>query len=186
MEIFGLLASGDAFAKGAAYAVLPGTHTKWVRVEAGHVRDFFTSMGGELFDRLVERSLLSSVLGAEQASDRDESFARGVERGAAEGGGLSRLLFGVRAQVLRGALEQRDAASYARGLLIGAEIADALRLYPEVKGQGAIPLLGNAALCSLYERALERFGIRARAVDAHACVASGYRALHAQVLKDGS
>ena len=78
---------------------------------------------------------------------------RGVAAGRARQLGLGTLLFGARAQVVRGALAKADAASYIRGLLIGSEIADALAVYPTVR-DGVIPLIGNRALCqSVCERA---------------------------------
>jgi 2-dehydro-3-deoxygalactonokinase len=138
-------------------------------------------MGGELFDQLAERSLLSRVLQSEPAVPSSDSFLRGAQRGAAEGTGFARLLFGVRAQVLRGVLPEQSAASYARGLLIGAEIQDAIKLYPQILEQRSLPLVGNPALCELYVRALAQFGIRAHVVDGASCLEQAYRALHAQV-----
>jgi 2-dehydro-3-deoxygalactonokinase len=181
MEIFGLLARENVRA-GVFHAVLPGTHTKWVRIKEARVSDFFTSMGGELFDRLAQRGLLSSVLSREHAGEQAISssawFVRGVKRGAAEGTGLARQLFGVRAQVLRGTLRKACAPSYARGLLIGAEIEDALRFYPEIREQSSIALVGNPALCELYVKALAQFGLRAQVVDGASCLAEAYRVLH--------
>ncbi len=182
MEIFGLVALQGEGTRNL-HAVLPGTHTKWVRVSDGCVSEFFTSMGGELFDRLAERSLLSAVLETEQTAPSGEWFARGVERGAAEGTGLGRLLFGVRAQVLRGGLPKTHAASYARGLLIGAEIEDAIRLQPEIRAQASIPLVGNPALCELYRGALAQFGMGAHIVDGASCLLEAYRILHGYVLR---
>ncbi|MEJ0087214.1 MAG: 2-dehydro-3-deoxygalactonokinase [Pseudomonadota bacterium] len=181
MEIFGLVALQGA-ATPTLHAVLPGTHTKWVRVSDGSVSEFFTSMGGELFDRLAEKSLLSSVLDKEQSAISDEWFARGVERGAAEGTGLGRLLFGVRAQVLRARLPKAHAASYARGLLIGAEIEDAIRMQPQIRSQASIPLVGNPALCELYRGALAQFGVGAHLVDGASCLLEAYRILHHNVV----
>jgi 2-dehydro-3-deoxygalactonokinase len=182
MEIFGLLAAQGAQAEGDTYIALPGTHTKWVRVSGQRVMEFFTSMSGELFDRLAQQSLLTAVMVGAATSAADEAFARGVERGASGRSGLGRLLFGVRAQVLRGKLERRHAASYARGLLIGAEIEDALRLYPKIKTQRELRLLGNSALCALYEAALGMFGVGVRVVDSARSLAAGYGALHTEVV----
>ena len=133
------------------WVALPGTHTKWARLEKGRVVDFFTSMSGEIFDRLTAKGLLASIVDGEAADG--PVFLRGVAAGRARQLGLGTLLFGARAQVVRGALAKSDAASYIRGLLIGSEIADALAVYPTVR-DGVVPLIGNRrALSALCERA---------------------------------
>ena len=62
------------------WVALPGTHTKWARVEQGRVTDFFTSMSGEIFDRLTTKGLLASIVEGE-ATDGVE-FLRGVDAGS--------------------------------------------------------------------------------------------------------
>ncbi len=177
IEIFGLLHAGIGSDHGECHLVLPGTHTKWVRVSSGRVVEFFTSMGGDLFDSLSGRSLLSSMLVNESAVD--QAFLRGVRRAFEEAAGLPRLLFGVRAQVVTGSLSKSDAPAYTRGLIIGTELSDALRLYPTLARQAAIPLLGNSALCGLYAKALATLGIRAEVAEPLLPLVRGYTALHA-------
>jgi 2-dehydro-3-deoxygalactonokinase len=87
------------------------------------------------------------------------------------------LLFGARAQVVRGVLTKKDAASYIRGLLIGSEIADALAVYPMMR-DGVVPLIGNAALSHLYASALSAAGVRSETIDSRAVCLRGFRALH--------
>ena len=115
------------------WVALPGTHTKWARLENGRVVDFFTSMSGEMFDRLTANGLLASIVDGEAADG--PVFLRGVAAGRARQLGLGTLLFGARAQVVRGVLAKAEAASYIRGLLIGSEIADALAVYPTVRDE---------------------------------------------------
>jgi 2-dehydro-3-deoxygalactonokinase len=157
------------------WVALPGTHTKWARLERGRVVDFFTSMSGEIFDRLTAQGLLASIVDGEA---RDGAvFLEGVGAGRTRHLGLGTLLFGARAQVVRGALAKADAASYIRGLLIGSEIADALAVYPTLR-DGVVPLIGNAALCRLYASALAASGVRSEAIDSRAACLRGFRALH--------
>ena len=157
------------------WVALPGTHTKWARLEQGRVVDFFTSMSGEMFDRLTEKGLLASIIDGEAADG--PVFLRGGAAGRERQLGLGTLLFGARAQVVRGVIKKADAASYIRGLLIGSEIADALAVYPMVR-DGVVPLIGNRALCRLYASALTAAGVRTEAVDSRTACLRGFRALH--------
>jgi 2-dehydro-3-deoxygalactonokinase len=171
IELMGLAALRAA----DGWVALPGTHTKWARLENGQVVDFFTSMSGEIFDRLTSRGLLASIVAGEAADGA--VFLQGVAAGRARKLGLSTLLFGARAQVVRGAVAKADAASYIRGLLIGSEIADALAVYPSLR-DGIVPLIGNSALCRLYASALAAADVRSETVDSRAACLRGFRALH--------
>ena len=157
------------------WVALPGTHTKWARLENGRVVDFFTSMSGEIFDRLTTQGLLSSIVDGEAADG--PVFLKGVSAGRARHLSLGTLLFGARAQVVRGALAKSDAASYIRGLLIGSEIADAMSVYPTL-GDGVIPLVGNRPLCHLYASALGAAGVSSELIESRAACLRGFRALH--------
>ena len=63
------------------WVALPGTHTKWARLENGRIVDFFTSMSGEIFDRLTAKGLLASIVDGEAADG--PVFLRGVAAGRA-------------------------------------------------------------------------------------------------------
>ncbi len=157
------------------WVALPGTHTKWARLEKGRVVDFFTSMSGEIFDRLTANGLLASIVDGEAADG--SLFLRGVAIGRARHLGLGALLFGARAKVVRGSLARSDAASYIRGLLIGSEIADALAVYPKLN-DGVIPLIGNRALCRLYASALAAAGVSSELIESREACVRGFSALH--------
>lgn len=164
VQIFGAL---DLDARGELLFCLPGTHTKWARVEGARVLGFSTSMTGELFALLREHSVLSRFAG--QGRDDAQSFDRGLLR-ARDSGGLLHQLFGVRAAVLAGELAAQSSASYLSGLLIGAEVAAMLgALAPKV----AVRLVGSPALTTLYERALRHFGQTWRTLDGDAAAARG-------------
>ena len=93
----------------------------------------------------------------------------------------ARHLFGVRAQVIRSKLSKSDASSYARGLLIGAEIADALPRYFQEETDEPIPLVGNEYLCRLYAIALDSYSIKSVIRPAPEVSARGFLALHASI-----
>lgn len=167
-ELLGLLAAGSL--QGASIVALPGTHTKWVAVQDGRIGEFMTAMSGELFDRLASGGVLASVLSG--PGEDGPAFRAGV-RSAVEGHhGLSTLLFGVRARFIRGVLPRQEASAYLRGVLIGAELADARRLFPAL-ATCAVPLVGSAAVCALYEAALQEIGIASHVVASADAVARG-------------
>lgn len=170
-ELLGLIAVGH----GNGLAALPGTHTKWVRLAGGRVVDFFTSMSGEIFDRLTAKGLLASIVEGEAAAG--PAFLEGVAAGRARKLGLGTLLFGARARVIRRELQRADAASYIRGLLIGAEIADALAAYPDL-AKASLPLTGSGPLSRLYAAALTANGIGSRIIDSRDACVRGFRVLH--------
>jgi 2-dehydro-3-deoxygalactonokinase len=171
IEMMGLAVLGTS----DGWVALPGTHTKWARLERGRVVEFFTSMSGEIFDRLTQKGLLASIVDGE-AKD-GPVFLKGVAAGRARKLSLGTLLFGARAQVVRGFLSKADAASYLRGLLIGSEIADAMAVYPTA-GDAAVPLIGNRVVCTLYASALNAAGIASEIVDSRTACLRGFRALH--------
>lgn len=129
---------------------LPGTHTKWVRVEEGRVGAFSTSMTGDLFRAIRESTILHSV--AQHAPDDEDAFLRGVAR-ARQDGELGHQLFGVRTLVLTGKMNETSASSYLSGLLIGREVKEMARKDDDIH------LIGEAALCVLYQEALREFGV---------------------------
>ena len=160
------------------FVALPGTHTKWVRFGGGQLRDFFTSMSGEMFDRLTSSGLLASIVEGE--AHAGEAFYEGVRLGSERALGLGTLLFGARARVIRGQLARSEASSFIRGLLIGSEIADALAMHPGLK-DASVPLIGSGPVCQLYAAALERLGVRSSFVDSRVACLMGFSALHRAV-----
>jgi 2-dehydro-3-deoxygalactonokinase len=159
---------------GDGWCVLPGTHSKWVLVEAGRVVWFATFMSGELFDVLVQHSVLT--LGKEQPepadADGSAAFLRGVDYALgldAESGGFLKRLFSTRSLVARGELSKPEAREYLSGLIIGGELREALASLPgSARSRGAVRsapgsvlLLGSGELARRYARAFERAGIEA-------------------------
>jgi 2-dehydro-3-deoxygalactonokinase len=115
--------------------LLPGTHSKWVRMAEGRVADFATFMTGELFDLLGRHGTLAAAAGAEHAgadAHQPEAFGQGLQAGADVA--LSHALFGCRARVVTGALPPEQARAYLSGLLIGAEWHELRR-----RGAGHLP-----------------------------------------------
>ncbi len=165
-QLVGLLAASPALAQRAT-VVMPGTHSKWVQLHAGRVQHFATRMTGELYALLRAHSVLSRAMAGTAPADGDAAaFDRGVAAArAAEGADLARLLFGVRALGLFGELAPAAAPDYLSGLLIGAEVLAGLRALPATPADGPVALVGEAALCERYARALAGCGRSAHRCD---------------------
>jgi len=155
-----------------AVVVLPGTHSKWTVVTDGVIRGFATYVTGELYAVLREHSILGRLMGA--GPFEAEAFDRGVDTGlAAPPGALPHQLFAARTLALFGELSATGAGDYLSGLLIGSEIA-----HGRASAQRAVArvwLVGEAALCERYERALTRAGIGARRGPEHAAAGGLWR-----------
>lgn len=139
--------------------VLPGTHSKWVRVEAGRITTFATYMTGEVFAALRGHTILGRMM--EEGAFSAEGFRRGVDAAAAlQGpGALLGRLFSLRALGLTGRLDGADSADMLSGLLIGAELRDASAGEP-------FTLVANPALAGRYADAAMLLGLpHARAPD---------------------
>jgi 2-dehydro-3-deoxygalactonokinase len=148
--------------------VQPGTHSKWARIADGRIADFTTAMTGELFALLKTHSLLSAQLQAEVVAG--PAFDAGVADGARRD--LAASMFGVRAAKLLGQRADDDAASFASGILIGAEVSARLAEDTETVHILADPVLGG-----LYARAIAQLGGSAVVVDSDTAFAAGLIAL---------
>lgn len=138
-----------------ACLVLPGTHSKWARVEAGRVTGFATHMTGELYALLRQHSVLARLIPADGSSaPSSQAFLAGVDA-AREDGALSHQLFAVRTLGLFKRLPAEQLPDYLSGLLIGHEIANELKTATPER----LALIGDPALCERYALALGRFGM---------------------------
>jgi 2-dehydro-3-deoxygalactonokinase len=162
VEILGIAEAG------ARLVVLPGSHSKWAVVEAGRVLRFKTFVTGELFAAIRDHTLIGAFARAAPPQSLGAAFARGARRGAGaargEGGGLLGALFGARSLPLMRAVAEADAGDYLSGLLIGAEIAEARRLFPDEVAHVA----GAKALVERYRAAFAALGEEASVAPAQA------------------
>jgi 2-dehydro-3-deoxygalactonokinase len=147
----------------SAWYVLPGTHSKWVRIEDGRIRRFHTFMTGELYARLREKGALASLTAGNV--DCDAGFNAGLLR--ARETPLPAALFGIRAGALLGEFEPAQAASRLSGSLIGSEWETARQL--GCLDGGSVFLLGAAGVVRWYQQAAQHYGVEAQVLDADDC-----------------
>ena len=143
-------------------AVLPGTHSKWVRISRGRIVDFLTYMTGEVYALLLEHSILGRMAGRGTAG-AGAPFSRGVARGLGSGG-LLHHIFGARTLALAGEISADDVPDWLSGVLIGRELRSA-RLWAQHAGDDAarVRVIGGDALTARYAAALEQAGMEAQA-----------------------
>lgn len=159
VQLAGALAGGHGRPE---TVLLPGTHSKWVRLDGARVTGFTTAMTGELYGLLLRDSILGRLATGTPGPAVTAAFTRGLDTEAAHGDerGLPALLFTARTHVLAGLLDAKDVADYLSGLLIGTEVRHGLRGVPD----GAVALCGPPSTTARYRAALERGGATVRVV----------------------
>jgi len=158
VQILGAL---DALREPMAWICLPGTHSKWARVEAQRITYFATHMTGEVFAVMKAHSILGRMMS--DGTHDMAAFEAGLQR-AGDDGGLLHHLFGVRTRGLFGELAAEHAAAYLSGMLIGHE----LRSVPSQTG--VVYVLGAQYLAQLYLHALRIRGFQPSLLDPDAVV----------------
>jgi 2-dehydro-3-deoxygalactonokinase len=152
-----------------ATLVLPGTHSKWVRVEGGRIRAFSTFMTGEFYGLLRKHSILARGMPEGDDAFDAEAFQRGL-RHARLSRSILQAAFSARTLALFDRMPAGALPSYLSGLVIGDELRSQDVLAAEVI------LVGNPNLAQRYALALKASGVRSTpAVGAEAA----WRGLHA-------
>lgn len=139
----------------SALLILPGTHSKHLRIENGAVQDFSTFMTGEYFALSARQSILSHSVAATSIDNEEllKAFVQGVES-LAEFGYL-RALFKVRTRTLLG--KESDQHNYA--FLSGIHLAEELQHLTGLPPETEIVICANASLSTLYRLTLTTLGI---------------------------
>lgn len=170
-----LLGVMEQIDRGPCTVCLPGTHSKWARLDDGLIVSFGTHMTGEAFAVLRKHSILGRTL--TDGDDDDLAFDAGVER-ARDKGGLLHHIFGVRARTLVDNLDGNAAREYLSGVLIGHELLAA------AGDDTPVHVVGAHGLARRYRRALEAMGRSVTVVDADGAATRGIFRL-AQVREAG-
>ena len=136
---------------------LPGTHSKWVRVQGQRIVHFDTFMTGEVYAILRRHTILGRTMLPTGHGD-DASFERGARVALSEQGqaGVLSTIFSSRTLGLTGELDGAAQPEYLSGLLIGHEIAalTATRLTARLTPTPRIILIGDDQLCQRYRKVL--------------------------------
>lgn len=178
-QLAGLLATAPGF---SGLACLPGTHSKWARLDEGALTRFATYLTGELYELLAGHSVLRHSV----APDLDDeacrdAFRQAVRESVDHPGRFTNALFTLRARDLLDTTlpggERRGQLLGARlsGLVIGQELADATHNLPRHE---PVTLIGGAALTRRYTQALEALERPCTTLDGDAAVLAGLTLAH--------
>lgn len=168
VQILGALAHG--LIEPSSLLCHPGTHAKWVRMTDGAIGPFRTVMTGELFSMLTRHGILQDQL--QRDVSVNASFRAGVAHGLTNDD-LTAELFSIRARYLLGI--QEDGASYASGLLIGADARIGLAFGGRTGGP--VALIGRPDLTAFYAEALRQAGRDSTQIDGEHAFILGARAI---------
>jgi 2-dehydro-3-deoxygalactonokinase len=141
--------------------LLPGTHSKWVRVSDRRLIEFRTYITGEMFNLLRQSGTLAQLMSGD-AEDAD-AFARGVLATGADTELLNRL-FSARSLALFGRLDGRALASYVSGMLVGTEMRDALSTWPDLSHAG-VTCIGSSSMLARYGACASLLGLALHGID---------------------
>jgi 2-dehydro-3-deoxygalactonokinase len=129
-------------------AVLPGTHSKWVRVHHGRLASFATFMTGEFYALLRRHSILARTMPEDDGELDEQAFRDGVAH-ARRAGNLLHSAFSARTLALFDKLRPAALPSYLSGLVIGEEIGS-----HHAAGRDVV-VIGTSDLARRYSLALE-------------------------------
>ncbi len=152
-----------ASAKAGSLVIMPGTHSKHLRIVAGRLDVFQTFMTGELFEVLAEHSILRHSVSHDVnpslfATDQWRvAFCDGVRQAAQLP--LSAALFQVRTRQLLAAQSETSNRAFLSGVLIGSELAYLKQPRPLTT---PLVLCAAAPLATAYATALETLELAQR------------------------
>jgi len=141
----------------SSICVLPGTHSKWIWLDAsGDFQNFKTFMTGEMYSLLTQYSILGRLMDVPEtgAPLKQDVFLRGVSLGVSGHAEVLHTLFAARTTGLMGHLNATELPDFLSGILIGAEIGSA-----SLNAVTQVHLIGEGSLCERYARAFQHQGI---------------------------
>jgi 2-dehydro-3-deoxygalactonokinase len=177
-KLLGLVAECPGY---SGIVVLPGTHTKWVRLERGRVARFHTAMTGDVFAAIAEHTVLRHTLADGDPDPAD--FAAAVEEARQSPAALLRRAFGLRAEALLNGLAPDLARARLSGWLTGLEVVDAVR---ELHKPTRVALVGDEEHVERYAAALAVFNVAAERRAAGELSRAGLGLAHARLFGGGA
>jgi 2-dehydro-3-deoxygalactonokinase len=171
VQAFGALIVADV---ADADCCLPGTHSKWARMEQGRLVNFTTLMTGELYHAVCYHTLPGEP-GRTDADFDEVAFRLGLHR-ASGPGGLLHALFEARSRHLYAGLAADQVASFLSGVLVGEEVRAMRWARPALD---SVLLVGAEGLRTPYTLALSDVGLAVREIDSDAATLAGLLAVAA-------
>lgn len=158
VQVAGLLAARENF---EGTIVLPGTHSKWVRVAGGRIVDFRTYITGDLFAAIAGNTILRHSL-TEDGTAESGMFESAVREAIAGRGSMAGRLFGLRANTLLAGVNGATSRERLSGWLIGQEIESAAMDGFDVQ---AVTIIGSGHLTDRYGTAFDALGAKCETLE---------------------
>lgn len=177
LQLLGWMLSKQDYGLHNRLFALPGTHNKWTRVIDNKIETFLTAFTGELFGLLRNNSILisdDSTLGFNQ--DVFMEGVRSIEN--LNGGHLVHALFATRSKQVLGEMAAADGLSYVSGLIAGADILGAVKLFASDQQALPVTVIGEAVLSQQYLLVLDHLGIEADSCDPAEIAVTGFGAIY--------
>jgi len=167
-QLLGLIRSAPA--TGKRFVCMPGTHSKWVRMQGDSVIDFVSFLTGDAFAVLSHHSVLRHSLSGGHIDPASSAFGEAVRASLHSPADILARLFSIRPAGLLQDLDPDAASARLSGYLVGQEIAGA-------KARFTLPdrveLIGDPKLGALYFEALSLAGISCTLHDSDAMAIAG-------------
>lgn len=158
VQVFGL---AQLINKPLFNAILPGTHSKHIRVVNSEITELSSFMTGELFSVISEHTILGKGL-PKQVENKD-AFIRGVREGKTDK--LTSAIFAARTHRLFNNIADSDVHDYLSGLLIGNELKSL--------NCSHVFLVGGKKLCEKYQVACDVLSIESTYNSGDDCFLAG-------------
>ena len=129
---------------------LPGTHSKWVQIENGHIINFKTFMTGELFEIISKNSVLIHSVEAGKIDKME--LLKSVDKIFQNPELLSNALFQLRADDLINSKGPTIYKSRLSGYLLAIELLGSMEFWKN----NDIVLIGNPDLTEIYKYVLNK------------------------------
>jgi 2-dehydro-3-deoxygalactonokinase len=172
-QVLGALELTPELRDGRHLLCAPGTHTKWIGLEHGAIREVLTAPTGELFSLIRDHSVLVESQAHAGGMSAQAAFRQGVAEVAHyPHAQLLHRIFECRSRPLTDDLAAEDSASYLSGLLIASDVSGALEVFADLDTR-VVHVIGSAELRAAYAYALASLGRDVRAVDGLAAARSG-------------
>jgi 2-dehydro-3-deoxygalactonokinase len=184
-QLLGTLCRGELSGVGHRIVCMPGTHTKWAAIAGESLQEFLTAPTGEIFAALCDHTVLVRDKSTPITHDA-ATFERGLAEAAKHQGMLLHQVFQARSLRLDKQLSAEGAASWISGLLIGADVNGALKLFEQHDPSGVILIVGAGPLTASYSQAFSRAGRKSMQVDGAEAALAGLGYVYREQQREGT
>ena len=155
-----------------------GTHTKWVKIGEGEVIFFETFMTGEIYDILLNHSMIKfSALVGKIGINESKNAALEIFNKPYK---FSSHIFKLRADDLLNGVSGNQIKSRLSGYIIGLEIAGSKNFW---LGSDVV-IVGNPPVTEIYNEVLKELGIKSRIFFPNELALSGLKSTYRRLLNN--